>query len=66
MDKNIFVLIEFSYRNSLVFNSKNLVDDLVTKFADVYIYKTKGFPFVYDNQYDEELVFLNNEYLVTV
>lgn len=66
LDKNIFVLREFAYRNSFVFNNKDFVDHLITKFTDINIYTTRDFPFIYDNQYDEELVPLNNEYLITV
>lgn len=63
-DRKIFVLKEFSYRKSLIFNSLNLVTNLVTQFNDIDIYNTKEFPFIYDNQYDEEVVPLQNSYKI--
>lgn len=65
-EKKIFVLKEFAYRKSFVFYSVNLVTDLVAQFSDIDIYNTKEFPFIYDNQYDEEVIPLQNDYKINV
>lgn len=52
LDKHVFVLKEFAYRASFVFDGKEFVTNIVDKFKDIDIYNTKDFPFIYDNQYD--------------
>ena len=60
--KSIFVLKHFSYRETIIF--KECVLDSVIQFQSPEIYKLKDFPYIYENQYDEELLPIKNQYQI--
>jgi hypothetical protein len=62
INKSIFVLNEFAYRHSIIFKK-----DVLQKLLNYYepeIYRIKDFTFLYENQYDEEILPLKNSYHV--
>lgn len=61
--KKVFNLKEFSYRQSIIFEGTEL-DTLKGFGLDLDIYKLSDFPFVYANQYDENVLPLENQYRI--
>ena len=63
--RNIFMLKEFSYRNSFIIAGIDTATALAKKFTDLDIYSIKDFPFIYQNQYNEDELPVNNRFTLT-
>jgi hypothetical protein len=61
-EKSVFVLNEFSYRNAVIIKG-SLINELL-KYYKTEIYKISDFPYIYENQYDEKILPVNNEYKI--
>jgi len=61
--KNIFVLKSPAYNNSIIFKA-TVIERVFNDFYSPEIYKVSDFPAIYANQYDEELLPLDNKYKV--
>jgi len=59
----IFVLREFAYRSSFVFSNIDFVRRLGTQFG-VESYNAKDFSFIYEHQYEEDIIPLDNSYKI--
>lgn len=62
--KKIFVLKEFCFRNSFLIEGTELATQLSEKFIDLDIYHIADFPFVYNNQYDDNELPQNNKFKI--
>lgn len=58
--RKVFVLKDFAYRASIVFSKQSVISEILKTFKGIDIYSIEDFPFVYSNQYDEEILPLNN------
>lgn len=61
--QSVFVLQHPSYNNALIIR-KSQVNAVINSFYHPDIYKLSDFPFIYDHQFDEELLPLANSYIV--
>lgn len=62
--QSIFTLSSLAYRQTFLFKGE-VLEEILDKFYKPEIYRASDFPFIYENQYDEELMPLQNKYSIT-
>ena len=62
--KSVFAFEESAYRKSLIFKG-DLISEMLKNFYCPEIYSIKDFPYIYENQYNWDILPQKNEYLVT-
>ena len=64
-ERKVFVLKDFAYRKSIIFVGEAVVAELQKSFNGIDIYAIADFPFAYSNQYDEDILPLNNHLIIS-
>lgn len=63
IEKAVFVLVESAYEHVFIIKGEKALDEAKKQFTGIDFYDAHDFPFVYQHQYDEDILPLVNSYL---